>query len=353
MLHFIKPTIDCVFKAILGSEKHINLLRNFLNSILLLVSPIMTLKISNPYNERTYLDEKLSIVDIKAVDNEGRVYQIEIQLSVPKHLRDRILYTWGSVQQGQIIKGDNYDQLQSTISIWMLTKNMFKGPSFHHRFKMYDNENDEILSDKCDIHVLELMKWHKPERLQQRDNWLYFFKHGGTFKSLPAELITQPEMRQAMGILTDFSDRAHAYHIYQSRQDAMRDYQTRLDAQAEAQKLQIQAEARAAKAEAERANEKARAESEAARAESEAARAESEAARAAKAETERENEKARAENEAARAENEAARAEKAETERENEKVRAENEAARAESATTKMNEMRQLLLQQGIDPDAS
>jgi len=64
MKHAIDPTIDCVFKAILGSNEHINLLLNFLNAICKddLQSPIQDLTIVNPYNAKIFLNDKLSIV---------------------------------------------------------------------------------------------------------------------------------------------------------------------------------------------------------------------------------------------------------------------------------------------------
>ena len=81
MKHRIDPKIDCVFKALLGSEENRNLLVHFLNAILTsdLTAPITEVEILNPYNDKEFLDDKLSVVDVKAKDSEGRLYQIEIQ----------------------------------------------------------------------------------------------------------------------------------------------------------------------------------------------------------------------------------------------------------------------------------
>ena len=45
-----------------------------------LPAPISAVEILNPYNEREFLDDKLSIVDVKARDEVGRLYQVEIQI---------------------------------------------------------------------------------------------------------------------------------------------------------------------------------------------------------------------------------------------------------------------------------
>jgi len=68
MIYKIKPTIDCVFKTILGSEKNKNLLIHFLNAALKFKdsNKITDVIILNPYNEREFIGDKLSIVDIKA-----------------------------------------------------------------------------------------------------------------------------------------------------------------------------------------------------------------------------------------------------------------------------------------------
>jgi len=96
MKHRIDPKIDCVFKALLGSEENRNLLVHFLNAVLVedLSAPITEAEILNPYNDKEFLDDKLSVVDVKAKDSDGRLYQIEIQLLTYRHLPERMVYTW-------------------------------------------------------------------------------------------------------------------------------------------------------------------------------------------------------------------------------------------------------------------
>ena len=94
MHHPIDPKIDCVFKALLGAESNRGLLIHFLNAILGsdLAAPITWVEILNPYNEREFLDDKLSIVDVKARDARECLYQIEIQLLNHRDLPARMLY---------------------------------------------------------------------------------------------------------------------------------------------------------------------------------------------------------------------------------------------------------------------
>ena len=222
MKYFIDPTVDCVFKAILGMEGNEDLLVHFLNCILLPMIPIVSVTIINPYNERTFMDDKLSIVDIKAIDEQGVKYQIEVQVATPKSLPKRILYTWSDIYQTQLKEGDNYAQLQPVISIWLLTHSFFNDTKPHHHFQVWDRGNDLLLPDNCSIHVFELDKWQPPDTLQANDFWLYFFKEGKNWKELPKSLFDVPHLRLAMKTLEQFSEQETEYHLYQSRQDAIR-----------------------------------------------------------------------------------------------------------------------------------
>ena len=56
MRHAIDPKIDCVFKALLGSEENRNLLIHFLNAFLApdLIEPLVWVEILNPYNDKEF-----------------------------------------------------------------------------------------------------------------------------------------------------------------------------------------------------------------------------------------------------------------------------------------------------------
>jgi predicted transposase/invertase (TIGR01784 family) len=279
--NFIYPTVDCVFKAILSAPGNENLLVNFLNSVLQPKSAIVNVDIINPYNEKEFIDDKLTIVDIKATDAAGIKYQVEVQLTTPSYLKDRMLYTWSDIYQTQISEGKSFDKLEPVIAIWLLTGNSFRqGPANHYHFQLWDRQNKELLTDHCSIHVLDLSKWYKPKTLQAIDFWLYLFKEGKFWKKLPSELNHMTVMEQAMSVLVKFSEQERAYHTYQSRINALRVQRT--DAA-----LLEQAKTEAANEATRADNEATRADNEAPRADNADARAESEAARAAEAEAEK------------------------------------------------------------------
>ena len=105
MKHFIDPQVDCVFKAVLGSENNKPVLISFQRHRQT-GFPIVSVEILNPYNEREFVGDKLSIVDIKARDERNRLYQIEIQLALFSHLPARMLYTWSDIYSSQLQEGE-------------------------------------------------------------------------------------------------------------------------------------------------------------------------------------------------------------------------------------------------------
>jgi predicted transposase/invertase (TIGR01784 family) len=131
MQHPIDPKIDCVFKALLGSDENRNLLIHFLNAFLAqeLNEPLVWVEILNPYNDNEFLSDKLSIVGVKAKDSHEQLYQIEIQLTRYGHLPARIIYNWADIYSQQLKSGQGYGQLRPTYSIWLLAENLLSDDS--------------------------------------------------------------------------------------------------------------------------------------------------------------------------------------------------------------------------------
>ena len=138
-----------------------------------------------------------------------------------------MLYTWSDIYQSQLTSGEQFSELRPVISIWLLTENLFpQSPAFHHHFQMLDEANQQRLSEHCSIHTLELEKWQFSETLNPEGEWLYFFKEAENWRELP-EIINTPKMRQTMAVLERFSEKEANYHLYQARQNALREEKTR------------------------------------------------------------------------------------------------------------------------------
>lgn len=222
MKHLIDPTVDCVFKAILGAQENEFLLVHFLNSVVKLKCPITSVKIQNPYNEKQQLDAKLSVVDIMAKDQSGHVYQIELQLTSPNHLTSRMSFNLSQIHGRQLVEGENYDEVGRTICIWLCTQDVrFQqskaGPDdYDFRFVMYDPVRETLLNEDFELHVIQMNRWRKPANLQGLDEWLYFFTDAKNWSKLPKELQTE-HMKRAMAVLEKFSEQKESYYQYLER----------------------------------------------------------------------------------------------------------------------------------------
>ena len=267
MRHPIDPRIDCVFKALLGAEANRRLLIHFLNAILgaALPAPIRQVDILNPHNEREFLDDKLSIVDVKARDEAGRFYQVEIQLLSYAELPARILYTWADLYSAQLGSGQDYAELRPTYAIWLLAEDLLRDDSaYSHIYRLRD-EGGRLLLDHGGIWLLELNKFAAERVETEQQRWLKFFTEGQRLDDthLPNWMQTD-EMRQAMSTLEAFSEKERAYHAYQARQNYLREQRSiqreletlqveKKTLQVEKKTLQVEKEQERAAKEAERA----------------------------------------------------------------------------------------------------
>ena len=230
MKHQIDPKIDCVFKALLGAENNRNLLVHFINAMIGsdLSAPIDAVEILNPYNEKEFLEDKLSIVDVKARDAEGAIYQIEIQLVSYANLPERILYNWADIYSQQLQSGDHFRVLRPAYAIWLLADTLIADDTdYVHVYKIRDNKG-RTLNNHCGIWLLELDKFNTPHIETEQQRWLQFFKEGERLNDeagLP-DWMTTEEMRQAMSTLRQFSDKERDYDAYQARQNFLREQLT-------------------------------------------------------------------------------------------------------------------------------
>jgi predicted transposase/invertase (TIGR01784 family) len=83
MILGIDPKNDYAFKCVFGSERHTRILIHMLNAVL---QPppeqrVLSVEILNPISEPVVLDEKLSILDVKARDQSGRQFNVEMQMA--------------------------------------------------------------------------------------------------------------------------------------------------------------------------------------------------------------------------------------------------------------------------------
>ncbi|MCP4402254.1 MAG: Rpn family recombination-promoting nuclease/putative transposase, partial [bacterium] len=319
----IDPKVDFAFKMLLGNEQHKGLLVHFLNAVLAHEPGIhiQTVNLLNPFNEREFENAKLSVVDVKARDDAGRWYQVEIQLLSHAGLISRILYTLCMLYHRQLEKGKAYTSLKPVIAIWILNEPLFDLQGVYHLpFKFWNQEHKLLFSEDLRIELLQLPKWPGPQEAHgELDRWFCLFREGeeADTENLP-DLLQSDEMKEAVQVLQQISESQREYFIYQQRLDALS-----LEATNQAEMERIEREVEEAKRREEEAK---RREEEAKQRAEKAKQHEEEAKQRAEKAKQHEEEAKRREEEAKR------RAEKAKQHEEEAKRREEEAKRRAEKA---------------------
>jgi predicted transposase/invertase (TIGR01784 family) len=137
MILGIDPKVDYAFKHLLGRESTRPILIDVIDKVL---NPapghqIQDIELLNPFNPKETVDDKLSILDIKARDQAGRQFNVEMQMLAFPNYEKRILYYWSRLYQQQLHEGQDYLELKPTISISFLDHVLFPHvPDFHLRF---------------------------------------------------------------------------------------------------------------------------------------------------------------------------------------------------------------------------
>src|SRR6185437_2968487 len=92
MIRTLAPVVDTVFKKIFGIEANKDLLISLINSIVRKEDQVVDIQLLNPYRIDKLTNYNFSILDIKALDSEGKWFNIEIQIRNTPFHEKRILH---------------------------------------------------------------------------------------------------------------------------------------------------------------------------------------------------------------------------------------------------------------------
>jgi predicted transposase/invertase (TIGR01784 family) len=232
----IRPINDFAFKKTFGTAENRVALISLLNAILEPKSPIVDVTLENPFNPQDFKDDKLSILDIKAVDGAGAIYDIEMQLAIFEGLVQRIVYYGCELYAGQLARGEDYENLHPVYSIWLLNGILWpEATRVHHAFRLADQESGRVLREMLEIHTLELGRYNLRESdlrsASTLDCWLYWLLHAHEYEPAALfELLPQPAIREATETLARIAEITEDKAMYDAREKAIRDRKWELKA---------------------------------------------------------------------------------------------------------------------------
>lgn len=234
MIVAIDPKVDYAFKRLFGRQQNQDLLVDLINAVLQEPAErrVVGLEILNPFQDKDFLEDKLSVLDIKARDQSGRQFNIEMQMLAFAAFRPRVLYYWARLHQSQLEEGADYGVLRPTLTICFVNSVLFPElPGWQGIFELREREQGVRFSEQLLIHVLELPKFVcRVEELQTPlERWLYFLRHGEELDPdhLPATL-QDPVIKRAVEELRMMSQSELERERYEARLKWQRDVSTAL-----------------------------------------------------------------------------------------------------------------------------
>jgi predicted transposase/invertase (TIGR01784 family) len=232
----INPLNDFAFMKTFGTPENRESLVGLLNAVLKPKSPIADVTIQNPFNYKDFEDDKLSILDVKAVDAARAWYDVEVQLRAPWGLEKRLVYYGCELYTGQLGEGADYAELLPAYSVWLLDGVLWaETPHFHHAFRLTDAASGRVLDGTLAIHTVELPKYNlKYSDLIPDDLlgwWLYWLRHAPDYE--PAALraaFPHAAMRRASETLIRIAEISEDKAMYDARERAIRDRKWEINA---------------------------------------------------------------------------------------------------------------------------
>ena len=222
----LNPKIDFVFKKIFGSEKHPGVLISFLNAVLKPKNNITDVEIKNTDIDKSYIEDKFSRLDVKAVTSKNEIINIEIQLKNEYNMIQRSLYYWSKLYEEQLEEGDRYDKLCRTVCINILDFKYLKNDRFHNGYRLKEIETNEELTDLEEIHFIERPKLKKinseKDIVDVLEGWVEFLRDPESEVVRKLEM-TNKEIREAKDELYRLSMDEKERALYFIREKSIRD----------------------------------------------------------------------------------------------------------------------------------
>ncbi len=159
----LNPLNDGYIKYLLGSEENKDLLLSLINAVFLDkgMAPITWVEVLNPFTPRDLDTQKEIRLDVKARDEEGRFFNIEIQRYEESAFSARSLYYWSANFFRQLKQGRNYRSLQPVICINLLDFSLSEGlPRPHSCFVVMEKDTRSFrLTEHLEIHFIEISRY--------------------------------------------------------------------------------------------------------------------------------------------------------------------------------------------------
>jgi len=213
----LDPKNDYVFKKLFAEAPE--LLAALINAVRSDEPPVEVIEVTNPRIEPEEITGKFIVLDILAKDQQGNLFNIEMQVRRYDPWSARSTYYLARTLSSQITSGEDYQALKPVIGIHLLDFDLFDQPENAQQaqwcFELRDRTNPQIkLGDELKLHIIELSK---ADRLGQTAgnlaDWITLFEHWQEDSKM--RNIDYPPVQQALdrlkGLSADAETRRQAF----------------------------------------------------------------------------------------------------------------------------------------------
>ena len=222
----LNPKIDYTFKRIFGFIGNEEITKGLISAI---IDDIKIKEITldcKEIQERDLQDDKLGILDIKAVLDNSIQCNIEMQMVDQSNIEERILYYWSKMYSQSVKMSKDYITSQRTIVILFTDyelKNL-KGiekyiSKWHIREKEYQSY---ILTKKLEIAIIEIPKYKRyAGKNKELDIWVKFIDKPEELRM--EEIRDNKALEEAKKVLEEISMDEHERELQWKRELVLMD----------------------------------------------------------------------------------------------------------------------------------
>ncbi len=272
---FADPKTDFIFKRIFGSEPHKHLLIELLNVLLELEEGQLIEDLSYLSAEEKIPREemKLSIVDVRCIDQRKTQYVVEMQLFNVAGFEERVIYNASKAFTQQLKTAEDYHKLKGVVGVTICDFFLWpdkpvpgsftlpiggakvdKTVPMLSRWRMQEQHSGTLGLAQVQYVFLELPKYTAgPHPADLVDKWALFFRDAENLDVIPPELDEEP-FREAFEIARIAQLSEAEYEFYEKQKMAEQDdrgmlIKAREEGRAEEKAARVAAERRAEEAE--------------------------------------------------------------------------------------------------------
>jgi len=234
----ISATSDTFVHYLFATPGNEHLLLSFVNAVQEDAGrpPVKATQVLNPFNPKTFITDKRSIIDIKAVAKDDRYFVIEFQVISHEAFLSRALYYWARAYIAQMKQGDDYDKLLPVVvmivACFLLCEDLEK---LRNTFLiMAEDVPGFVLTEDLQFHIIELVK-EKIDRLQRMNSplrpWLEFFFFGDKKDEEEMRVLLQKgssAVNEAYDLYLKFNQDEEMRQLEEARQQYLHDYNTEI-----------------------------------------------------------------------------------------------------------------------------